>query len=87
MRTIVYDAEVWQDIEAASKNFRLVRESIEGLEWYLSRKPEGGAHRSGIYWVYLRAGFKTERIPDITLLYSFTDDEVTFHAITFRAAR
>jgi hypothetical protein len=52
----------------------------------LSRDPQAGTHRSGPYWVYAQNGFKVHRIPEIVILYSFTDDEVTLHAIVFRSA-
>lgn len=86
MRGVIQDREVSQDIEEARRFYRLVDESIQSLEWTLSRKPEQGAHRSGRYWAYMQNGFKVHRIPEIVVLYSFTDDEVTLHAIMFRPA-
>jgi len=87
LRTLIHDPEVSQDIDAASKTFRLVHESIEAIEWYLSRRPEAGTHRSGIYWIYRQSGCKALKIPDITVLYSFTDNEVTLHAALFRGSQ
>jgi len=84
MRTVVQDREVTQDIEAAKKSYRLVEGAIQGLEWLLARNPKEGIHRTGKYWLYNQAGVKIHRIPEITVLYSFTDDEVTLHAIMFR---
>jgi predicted membrane-bound dolichyl-phosphate-mannose-protein mannosyltransferase len=86
MRGIVQEREVTQDIEAAKKSFRLVDEAICGIEWTLSRDPQAGTHRSGLFWVYAQNGFKVHRIPEIVVLYSFTDDQVTLHAIVFRNA-
>lgn len=86
MRGIVQDREVTQDIEASKKAYRMVDEAIRGIEWTLSHDPQAGTHRSGPYWVYAQNGFRVHRIPEIVVLYSFTDDEVTLHAIVFRTA-
>jgi hypothetical protein len=85
-RTVIQDREVSQDIASARKKFRMVDEAIQAIEWTLSRNPDLGIHRSSEYWLYNQQGFKVHQIPEIVVLYSFTDDEVTFHAIVFRAA-
>lgn len=86
-RTVIQDRQVSKDIEDAIRSYRLVDDAIQSVEWTLSHKPDCGTHRSGRYWVYSQAGFKVHRVPDITVLYSFTDDEVTIHAIVFRPAQ
>jgi hypothetical protein len=86
-RTVIQDREVSRDIEDAIRSsYRLVDDATRSIEWTLAHKPECGIHRSGRYWIYSQAGFKVHRIPDITVLYSFSDDEVTLHAIMFRPA-
>ncbi|MHB1699012.1 MAG: hypothetical protein ACYCSN_02575 [Acidobacteriaceae bacterium] len=87
LRTVVYDREVHQDIDAAAKLFRRLDDSIRALEWRLSHSPKDGVHRKGRYWVYHQKGIDSLNIPEITLLYSFTDDQVEFHAITIRPAQ
>jgi hypothetical protein len=86
MRGVVQEREVSQDIEIAKKTYRLVDDAICGIEWTLSRNPQAGTHRSGPYWIYAQNGFKVHRIPEIVVLYSFTDDQVTLCAIIFRPA-
>lgn len=86
-RTVIQDRQVSKDIEeAVHSSFRLVDEAIQSLEWTLAHKPEIGVQRSGRFWGYVQAGFKIHRIPEIVVLYSFTDHEVTMHAIMFRPA-
>jgi hypothetical protein len=86
LRTVVQDKTVSQDIEDAVKSYRMVDEAIQSIEWTLSHDPQRGIHRAGRFWVYLQSGFKLYRIPEVVVLYSFTDDEVTLHAIVFRPA-
>lgn len=86
MREVVQDREVSQDIETAKKTYRMVDDAICGIEWTLSHNPQAGTHRSGEYWVYAQNGFKLHRIPEILVLYSFTDDQVTLCAVVFRSA-
>jgi N-acetylglucosamine-6-phosphate deacetylase len=85
-RGVFQDREVTQDVETAKKSYRLVDDAISGIEWTLSHDPQAGIHREGPYWVYAQKGFKVHRIPEIVVLYSFTDDDVTLHAIMFRNA-
>jgi hypothetical protein len=87
-RTVVQDRQVSKDVEAAfHSSYRLVDEAIDGLEWTLAHNPNAGVHRTGRYWIYVQAGFKIHRVPEIVVLYSFTDDQVTLHAIMFRPAQ
>jgi len=86
LREIVQERDVSRDIEAAKRPFRLVDDAMQGIEWTLCHKPEVGTHRSGQYWVYQQRGLKIHRIPEIVVLYSFTDEQVTLHAIMFRPA-
>lgn len=86
LRTVIQERAVSQDIERAIRIYRLVDEAVQAIEWTLSHNPQKGLHRKGRYWVYLQTGFKPHRVPEIVVLYSFTDDEVTLHAIVFRPA-
>jgi hypothetical protein len=83
-RTIVHDPEVDQDIESARRLYRLVEGSVMSIEWDLAQNTQIGVHRRGRYWVYVKQGKKIHRVPEVTVLYSFSDDEVIFYAITFR---
>lgn len=85
-RTVIQERVVSRDIEDAVKSYRMVDEAIQSIEWTLAHKPDIGIHRNGRYWVYMQNGFRIYRIPEIVVLYSFTDDEVTLHAIMFRPA-
>lgn len=88
MRTVIQDRQVSKDIEdAVHSSYRLVDEAVQSIEWTLVHKPEIGVHRSGRFWVYMQSGIKIHRIPEIVVLYSFTDDEVILHAIVFRSAQ
>jgi hypothetical protein len=86
MRTVVQDREVTQDIEAARKQFRRLDDSIMALEWRLGHQPTDGVHRENKYWLYRQRGFASRDIPEISVLYSFTDDTVELHAIHIRPA-
>lgn len=83
-RTVIQERAVSQDIENAVHSYRLVDEAIQSLEWTLAHKPEIGVHRRGRFWVYMQDGFKIHKIPEIVVLYSFSDDAVILHAIVFR---
>jgi hypothetical protein len=83
-RTIIHEREVDQDIATAQRQYRLVDGTVAGVEWYLCRNPKEGVHRRGEFWVYTQEGSKIHRVPEVTVLYTFTDDEVIFHAILFR---
>jgi hypothetical protein len=84
IRQIVQERDVTRDIESAFKEYRLVDEAIHSLEWTLARAPESGMHRTGRYWGYIQRGHRAYRIPQIAVMYTFTDDEVVIHAIAFR---
>lgn len=86
MRTIIWSQESSQDIHSASKIFRRLDDSIRALEWRLARSPQKGVHRTGRYWLHRQKGIVDLEIPEITVLYSFTDDEVEIHAIVIRPA-
>lgn len=84
-RTIVHDHSVDEDIESASHSYRLVEGAVMSIEWDLAQNPEGGVHRNGRYWVYVKDGKKAHRIPEVTVLYSFSENQVILHAIMFRS--
>jgi hypothetical protein len=87
-RDIAFERTVTQDIEEAikDKHYRMVDEAMQGVEWTLAHKPESGVHHKGRFWVYKQIGFKPHRIPEIVVLYTFTDDKVTLEAVLFRPA-
>jgi hypothetical protein len=86
IRTIVQSREVIQDIDAASKTYRRLDDCIRALEWRLAKSPEKGVFRTGRYWIHRQRGIASLNIPEISVLYSFTDDEVEMHAIYIRPA-
>jgi hypothetical protein len=86
MRTVILSREVQRDIDAATNRFRRLEDCIQALEWRLSHQPMDGVHRSGRFWIYRQKGIVTLDLPEISVLYSFTDDEVEFHAIHIRPA-
>jgi hypothetical protein len=83
MRTVVCEKEAQQDIDSNSSSFARLEDSVRALEWRLCRKPND---RKGKFWLYRQKGSETLNIPEISVLYSFTDDQVTFHAIYIRRA-
>jgi hypothetical protein len=86
MRTVIHSGEVSQDIDRAAKEFRRLDDCIRALEWRLVRSPEKGVHREGIYWIHRQKGIAALGIPEISVLYSFTDEEVELHAMNIRPA-
>ncbi len=87
IRTVIQDREVTQDITTAKASYSMVDDVVSGVEWTLAHDPQAGVHHKGEYWVYAQAGFKIHRIPEIVVLYSFTDNEVTLHACVFRTGK
>jgi len=53
------------------------------LEWRLSRRPDHVVHIGNGYYLYKQLGYPTLRIPTITVLYRFDDNEVLISAIRF----
>jgi hypothetical protein len=86
MRTIVYSREASLDIDSARKAFRRLDNCVSALEWRLARGAEKGVHRTGKYWMHRQKGIAELELPEITVLYSFTDDEVEIHAVVIRPA-
>lgn len=88
LRDIAYERTVPKDIEEArqDRHYRMVEEAMEGLEWTLAHKPEAGIHHAGRFWVYKQIGFRIHDIPEIVVLYTFTDHKVIIQAIVFRPA-
>lgn len=86
LRQIVYSNEARQDVDAGCKIYRRLEDCVRALEWRLCHRPNDGAHRSGRFWIYRQTGAVSLDLPEITVLYSFTDDEVEFHALMIRPA-
>ena len=86
MRTVIFSREAQQDIDSAAKLFRRLEDSIRALEWRLAHRPIDGVHRSGRFWIFRQTGIAALNIPEISVLYSFTDDEVEIHAVLIRPA-
>jgi hypothetical protein len=86
MRVVVQERDVTKDVEDARHAFRMIDDVMMAIEWTLCRDPNVGIHKEGRFWVYGQAGFRIHRIPDTKVLYSFTDEQVTLHAIIFRPA-
>jgi hypothetical protein len=86
-RTVIKEREVAQDIEAAKASYSMVDEAMSGIEWTLAHDTQAGTHHSGPYWVYAQNGFRDHRIPEIVVMYSFTDNEVILHACVFRTGK
>lgn len=86
LREIIYERTVSQDVEAAvhDKHYRMVDDAMEALEWTLAHKPDAGVLRSGRYWLYKQTGFKIHGIPEIVVLYTFSETQVILYAIMFR---
>ena len=83
---MVQDREFSVDMDRAIKEFARGEMAYNALEWALAHDPQIGTHRKGRFWIYSQSGDKTVRKPDLTVLYSFTDDEVTLHAVVTRTA-
>jgi hypothetical protein len=73
-------------MDRATREFARGEMAYRSLEWTLAHKPEKGTHFKGRFWVYSQSGDHAWHKPDLTVLYSFTDDEVTLHAVIARPA-
>lgn len=89
-RTIIYDDEASSFIDAQNGNFRFgdIWESNEGIEFLLSRKPEIGMKsveplNNKHYWLYSIAADPIAKTRPLAILYSFDDDTLNIHRITF----
>jgi len=81
MRTVIPDHQVAFDLDAAKATYRRTDDAYQGLEWRLSRRPDHVVHIGNGYYLYKRLGYPTLRIPTITVLYRFDDNEVLISAI------
>ena len=81
MRTVIPDHQVAFDLDAAKATYRRTDDAYQGLEWRLSRRPDHGVHIGNGYYLHKELGYPTLRIPTITVLYRFDDNEVLISAI------
>lgn len=81
MRTVVSENEVSAKIETAASEFPRIQEQFEALEWTLAHNPNIGIPLRDGYYVY-RQGQVLAKSPELTVLYSFTADEV--HVLSVR---
>lgn len=86
MRTVRQEREVSRDLDEAANRYKRAEMAYMALEWTLAHNPNLGEHRSGRYWLYAQPGKRDFEIPDLTVLYSFTDDEITLHAVVVRTS-
>ena len=54
---------------------------IKVWEWRLSRRPDHSVHIGNGYYLHKELDYPTLRIPTITVLYRFDDNEVPISAI------
>ena len=81
MRTVIPDHQVAFDLDAAKATYRRTDDAYQGLEWRLFRRPDHGVQIGNGYYLYKQLGYPTLRIPTITVLYRFDDNEVLISAI------
>lgn len=80
-RTVVEEHAVSTEIDRATKHFERVEEAWEAAKWLLARKCDSLSSLSKsaddtMYTLYRIAGDSLAGTPDITVLYTFDDDEV-----------
>jgi hypothetical protein len=84
LRSIVYSDDAQVDVDAAREEFPRLEDAIQALEWRISHRPTDGINRKGNFWVFRQRGLAAQGIPEISILYSFTDEIVELHAILIR---
>jgi len=84
---VVQDREFSVDMDRAAREYARGEMAYHALEWTLAHKPEIGDHLKGRFWVYSQRGKKDWHKPDLSVLYSFTDEVVTLHAVVARTAK
>lgn len=86
-RTIVEELEASNSLDALTKKFRRFDEAYEALKWLLAHKCNTvkckTASVGGVsYYLHRRAGDFLAKTPDITILFTFDDNEVVVIDVT-----
>jgi len=86
LRTIILADGVDATIDEYTESFEKFDESWLALEWLLARNPSpkgrlGKSVDDTLYFLYVQASDPAARNPEISVVYSHSDDEVTIHAI------
>lgn len=76
MRTVTSEPRVSAILETSSLVSPRILEQYDALEWKLSRSPESGVALDPPYYIY-RQGRRRKEYPELTVLYTFTADEVS----------
>lgn len=78
MRSVVHSHAVTEWMDSHPSNEHRVDEAVEGLEWVLARNPWIGKKLvAGENRVYVQAADPYAGTPEIWVVYSFDDNEVT----------
>jgi hypothetical protein len=85
-RTIVEEEEVSDALKAAAKNYPRLRDFWEGWKWRLARGPEKDAYAvpgtDPQAYLIKTGDYSANGAPhSVTILYTFTDDEVHILAV------
>jgi hypothetical protein len=86
-RTVVYDERAQGFIDANTVPGERFEDQWRGAEWLICRAPEKGLPRDKQvptkFVVLVIAGSAEAGTKELWLLYSFEDNEVTVHAVSF----
>ncbi len=80
-RTIVEEKIVEKKVDRFSRRFGRFEEAFEALKWLLARKCDDIGSLSRVvgdvdYSIHRQAGSAVTNTPDITVLFTYDDDEV-----------
>ena len=83
-RSIVLEPAAQEAADSFSGSLHRFDEAWQALEWFLARKP-GAGHFKTIgtvtYYLYVQASDELAKTPDITVIYSFDEDQVVVYAV------
>lgn len=83
LRTIIEQELVSARIDKAKGEYPRSDEVIDGLKWWLARKPMTGERQEDhIYMIRTRPWFPM-RVPSIRVLYRVTENEVVIEQLAF----
>ena len=85
-RTVIEDEDVAEAVDEYGDDFERFEESFEALKWLLARKCDELSGSIRIvdefeYNLHKQAGDPWAETPNITVLYTYDDDEVIIHGI------
>lgn len=86
-RTVILNNGVEEKVDAATQKFNRFDEAFHALEWLLARKEKLGTAKIGApndERVYVQAGDEIARTPEIWVVFSESDDEVTIWDINVK---